>query len=29
MTERPAPCYREATNGVHFTRNAHELGCEA
>ena len=28
MTERPAPCYREATNGVHFTRNAHQHGCE-
>ena len=29
MTERekPKPCYREATNGVHFTREAHRIDC--
>lgn len=26
-TERPEPCYREATNGVYFTRNAHRHDC--
>ena len=25
---RPEPCYREATNGVHFTRNAHRHDCD-
>lgn len=27
-TEKPAACYREATNGVHFTRNAHRPDCD-
>ena len=28
MTEpKPEPCYREATNGVHFTRNTHRHDC--
>ena len=26
-TERPEPCYREPTNGVHFTRNTHRHDC--
>src|SRR5690606_4610703 len=24
---KPEPCYREATNGVHFTRNTHRHDC--
>jgi len=27
-TEKPPPCYREPTNGVYFTRNAHRLDCD-
>lgn len=27
-TEKPAPCYREQTNGVYFTKNAHRLDCD-
>lgn len=26
-TEKPAPCYREAMNGVYFTRKAHRPDC--
>jgi hypothetical protein len=25
---KPDPCYREATNGVYFTKNAHRLDCD-
>lgn len=28
MSEKPQPCYREATNGVYFTRNGHRPDCE-